>query len=83
MRPGLQFVLAIYDDVFARTASGKAIASFVMTFGPALSSKALDPPAADRPEPTITVSPESLAVQQAILERLDAILAQLRATPGA
>ena len=26
-----------YDDVFARTDSGKAIASFVMTFGPAIS----------------------------------------------
>src|SRR5262245_34276905 len=32
-----------YDDVFARTEAGKAIASFVMTFGPALSSRALDP----------------------------------------
>jgi len=70
-----------YDDVFARTPSGKAIASFVMTFGPALSSKALDPPAAERPEPTVTVSPESLEVQKAILERLDAILTELRDAP--
>src|SRR3954462_9169288 len=36
-----------YDDVFARTDAGKAIASFVMTFGPALSGAALDPPARD------------------------------------
>jgi len=70
-----------YDDVFARTASGKAIASFVMTFGPALSSKALDPPEAERPGPTATVSPESLEVQKAILERLDAILTTLRDAP--
>lgn len=34
-----------YADVFARTQGGKAIASFVMTFGPALSARALDPPA--------------------------------------
>jgi hypothetical protein len=33
-----------YADVFARTETGKAIASVVMTFGPALSSRALDPP---------------------------------------
>ena len=70
-----------YDDVFARTPSGKAIASFVMTFGPALSSKALDPPANERPEPTVTVSPESLEAQKAIVERLDAILTELRAAP--
>jgi hypothetical protein len=66
-----------YDDVFARTPSGKAIASFVMTFGPALSAQALDPPAAERPEPT------SLEVQKQILERLDAILGALRPTPPA
>src|SRR6185369_8453566 len=47
-----------YDDVFARTDSGKAIASFVMTFGPAISGAVLDPPAAEKPEPTVTVSPE-------------------------
>jgi hypothetical protein len=35
-----------YADVFARTETGKAIASAVMTFGPALSARALEPPAA-------------------------------------
>jgi hypothetical protein len=35
-----------YSDIFARTDAGKAIASFVMTFGPALSTRALDPPPA-------------------------------------
>ncbi|HEY2513601.1 MAG TPA: ion channel [Polyangiaceae bacterium] len=33
-----------YADVFAQTDAGKAIASVVMTLGPALSSRALDPP---------------------------------------
>jgi hypothetical protein len=62
-----------YDDVFARTPSGKAIASFVMTFGPALSGAALEPPAAEK----AAESAEALAVQKAILARLDAIHASL------
>lgn len=33
-----------YADVFAKTNAGKAIASFVMTLGPSLSARALDPP---------------------------------------
>ena len=69
-----------YDDVYACTDAGKALASFVMTFGPALSAAALDPPAAEAPAPTVTVSPESLEVQKAILERLTAIQAALDAT---
>lgn len=62
-----------YDDVFARTASGKAIASFVMTFGPALSGAALEPPAAEK----AAAEAEALAVQKAILARLDSIHAAL------
>src|SRR5215831_13352557 len=50
-----------------RTSSGKAIASFVMTFGPALSGAALEPPAAERE----AAEAEALAVQKAILARLD------------
>ncbi|MEP7122614.1 MAG: ion channel [Byssovorax sp.] len=69
-----------YDDVFARTDAGKALAAFVMTFGPALSAAALDPPANEAPAPTVTVSPESLEVQKAILERLTAIQAALDAS---
>ena len=81
-----------YDDVFARTDSGKAIASFVMTFGPALSGAAFDAPTADSPasapsaplpardpEATAAASAESIALQKAILSRLDAILEALRA----
>lgn len=33
-----------YADVFAKTEAGKAIAAFVMTLGPAMSSAALDDP---------------------------------------
>ncbi len=67
-----------YHDVFARTDSGKAIASFVMTFGPALSGAALDPPAHEKPAPTVTANPEALEVQKAILAKLEAILTALR-----
>lgn len=33
-----------YSDIFARTPTGKAVASFLMTFGPALSARLLDAP---------------------------------------
>lgn len=59
-----------YDDVFARTDAGKAIASFVMTFGPALSAAALAPPERERDE--------SLELNRAILGKLDAILETLQ-----
>ena len=65
-----------YDDVFARTDAGKAIASFVMTFGPALSGAALDAPAAEQAAAEAekaAAQAEALAVQKAILVKLDAI----------
>lgn len=62
-----------YDDVFARTDAGKAIASFVMTFGPTLSARALDAPAVEQAKE----SAEAIAVQKAILAKLDAIHAAL------
>lgn len=71
-----------YADVFAKTDAGKAIASFVMTIGPALSGAALDPPAGEKgekSEPTVTADPASLEVQKEILARLEAILAALKA----
>jgi hypothetical protein len=70
-----------YDDVFARTEAGKVIASFIMTFGPALATAALDP-AAGEEQVVVTSTPEALEVQRAILERLDAILASLRGAPA-
>ena len=70
-----------YDDVFARTDAGKAVASVVMTFGPAMSGAILDPPAAERPDPERSSSAESVEVQRQILARLDAILAALGPKP--
>jgi voltage-gated potassium channel len=66
-----------YADVFARTAAGKAIASAVMTLGPAMSGAILDPttPKEEKKEPP----PELLQVQAAIVDKLDAILQELRA----
>ena len=62
-----------YADVFARTDSGKAIAAFVMTIGPTLTSKLLEAPAAE----TQAAAREEAEVQRAILARLDAIHAAL------
>ena len=50
-----------------------------MTFGPALTAAALDPPASEKAEPTGIVSPESLEVQRAILAKLEAIHVALEA----
>lgn len=71
-----------YDDVFARTESGKAIATFLMTFGPAIAAAALAPPAAEaaaEAKAAAADAAESIALQKAILTRLDAILAHLDA----
>ncbi|MFO0651639.1 MAG: ion channel [Polyangiales bacterium] len=62
-----------YADIFARTDSGKAIAAFVMTIGPTLTSKLLDAPSAEA-EAAARADAE---VQRAILARLDAIHAAL------
>lgn len=69
-----------YDDVFARTDAGKAIAAFLMTFGPAMAAAALDPPQGEEAASS-AASGESVEVQRAILERLDAILGELRGAP--
>jgi hypothetical protein len=64
-----------YADVFARTPAGKAIASAIMTFGPAMSGALFDPPRAER------AADDGAAAQfrSAIVEKLDSILAELRA----
>lgn len=59
-----------YADIFAQTQKGKLIATLVMTLGPALTGNALDPPG--------RVEPASARGQELMLERLDAILAELR-----
>ena len=69
-----------YADVFARTPAGKAIASAVMTIGPALSGALLDEPKG----PTQSTAPpqddERIAIQRVIVDKLDAILSELRAS---
>jgi voltage-gated potassium channel len=70
-----------YADVFARTPAGKAIASAVMTFGPAMSGALLEGPAAasEAGESKKAEAPgELLAVQRLIVEKLDAILVELK-----
>ncbi len=70
-----------YHDVFARTDAGKAIASFVMTFGPAISGAVLEPPAAEtaaEEAAKAAAAADAVATQKAILARLDAILRALQ-----
>ena len=68
-----------YDDVFAKTSAGKAIASFVMTVGPQLSGSLFDPPKSEVERETEAQA----ALQRAVVERLDSILQALRAGPAA
>jgi len=68
-----------YADVFARTPAGKAIASAVMTFGPAMSGALLDGPATGEGQTKAETPDEVLEVQRAIADKLDAILAELKA----
>jgi voltage-gated potassium channel len=62
-----------YADVFARTPAGKAIATAVMTFGPAITANVLSP-VRDDPEPALP----QIDAQQEILVTLTAILDELR-----
>ncbi|HND32227.1 MAG TPA: potassium channel family protein [Myxococcota bacterium] len=62
-----------YSQIFPVTAGGKAIASAVMTFGPALAAKALDAPPGD--EPVVALTAEQLRVQKLILEKLEKLAA--------
>ena len=68
-----------YADIFARTPGGKAIGSLLMTYGPALSARALDAPGA----PAAPVAPGAPQFDEAAVERivgrLDSILNELRA----
>jgi voltage-gated potassium channel len=75
-----------YDDLFARTDAGKAIASFVMTFGPAVSGAVMEPPAAEQAAAEVARSAaeaDAAATQKAILARLDAILLALQKSGAA
>ena len=62
-----------YADVFAQTQTGKAVATLVMTVGPSLTGELLDPPH--------KAASASAVNQEQIIERLDAILQELRKRP--
>lgn len=61
-----------YSDISAKTSSGKAIGSALMTFGPAMATGLLDDPGAAK-----KTEERSEAETRAIVERLDRILAVL------
>ncbi len=62
-----------YADIFARTQTGRLIATLVMSVGPALTSHALDLPG--------QAAEASARGQEMMIERLDAILEELRRRP--
>lgn len=73
-----------YDSKFAVTESGKALATFLMTFGPAVAAAAFAPPVAEQQAEAAAAQraqAESLELQKAILGKLEAILVQLEKNP--
>jgi len=70
-----------YSDILAKTPGGKAVGALLMTYGPALATRALDPPGV----PTAGVPGVHSGVSEQAVDRivasLDAILAELRARP--
>jgi len=73
-----------YDNKFAETEAGKALAAFLMTFGPAVAAAAFAPTAADQQAEAAAAAKtqaESIELQKAILAKLDAILVQLEKQP--
>jgi hypothetical protein len=62
-----------YADVFAQTQAGRAVATLVMTVGPSLTDELLDPPH--------KAASASSVNQELMIERLDAILEELRKRP--
>ena len=69
-----------YSDIFAKTPAGKAVGSLLMTYGPALATRALDAPGA--PTPAAPGHGVSDAAVDRIVASLDAILNELRARPA-
>jgi hypothetical protein len=71
-----------YSDIFAKTAGGKAVGSLLMTYGPALATRALDPPGVlpvSGAAPPAAASQFDEAAVDRIVQRLDSILHELRA----
>lgn len=63
-----------YADIFTQTQAGRAIAALVMAVGPSLTSEFLDPPH--------RAAAASAVGQEQIIQRLDAILEELRRRPA-
>jgi len=69
-----------YDNKFAETEAGKALASFLMTFGPAVAAAAFAPSKTEQDAAAATAAKsqaEAIELQKAILGKLEAILIQL------
>jgi voltage-gated potassium channel len=66
-----------FSDIFAKTERGKLIASALQTFGPAISMQAFEKPRAQQ----ANANSELLAAQHKMLDKLDAILTELKARP--
>jgi voltage-gated potassium channel len=66
-----------FSDIFAKTERGKLIASALQTFGPAISMQAFEKPRAQQ----VNANSELLAAQHKMLDKLDAILTELKARP--
>jgi len=64
-----------YSDIFAKSEKGKLIATALQMFGPALSAQALDKPHVS----SNRMGEENLATQHQMLDKLDAILTELKA----
>lgn len=64
-----------YADIFAQTQTGRAIATLVMAIGPSLTGELLDPPH--------KAASASAVGQDMMIQRLDAILEELRKRPAA
>lgn len=68
-----------YSDILAKTPAGKVIGSWLMTYGPALATRALDAPG----QPVAAApSAASDAALDRVVEKLEAILNELRARPA-
>jgi hypothetical protein len=67
-----------YSDIFARTPVGKMVGSALMTFGPALTGRALDGAKPPGPE----TQQQMLATLQEILAKLNASAATAQAANG-
>lgn len=68
-----------YCDIFPRTEPGKLVTTVVMAIGPALAARALDPTARER----AAAEAATLAAQREIVDKLEAILQELRAAKQA